>query len=92
MSCFVGVDVGTGSARAGVFDSDGTLLASRKQEIQMWRDTGDIAEQSSTDIWQAVCACVRGAVEESGIEASQVKGVGFDAACSMVVWTRPCNR
>lgn len=85
MSYFVGVDVGTGSARAGVFDSNGTLLASRKQDIQMWRDTGDIAEQSSTDIWQAVCACVRGAVEESGIEASQVKGVGFDAACSMVV-------
>jgi D-ribulokinase len=85
MSCFVGVDVGTGSARAGVFDKAGTLLASRKQDIQMWRDAGDIAEQSSDDIWQAVCACVRSAVADAGIGAEDVIGIGFDAACSMVV-------
>ncbi|MEM6657536.1 MAG: FGGY-family carbohydrate kinase [Pseudomonadota bacterium] len=88
MSFFVGVDVGTGSARAGVFDGSGTLLASHKHDIQMWRETGDVAEQSSDDIWQAVCACVRGAVNGAGIDAGQVKGLGFDAACSMVVVDR----
>lgn len=88
MSVFVGVDVGTGSARAGVFDADGTLLASHKQDIQMWREAGDIAEQSSDDIWQAVCASVRGAVGAAGVSADQVMGLGFDAACSMVVLDR----
>ncbi|MDD9717505.1 FGGY-family carbohydrate kinase [Dinoroseobacter sp. PD6] len=85
MTCFIGVDVGTGSARAGVFDLEGTLLASRKHDIQMWRAPGNIAEQSSDDIWQAVCSCVRGAISDAGISPQEVRGIGFDAACSLVV-------
>lgn len=85
MSAVIGVDVGTGSARAGVFDLNGKLLASHKQDIQMWRDADDIAEQSSDDIWQAVCASVRSAVTQSGLDPQEVGGIGFDAACSMVV-------
>lgn len=88
MSYFVGVDVGTGSARAGVFDATGALLASHKQDILMWREGGDIAEQSSDDIWQAVCSCVRQAVTQAGVASDRVKGVGFDAACSLVVLDR----
>lgn len=84
MSFFIGVDVGTGSARAGLFDAKGKLLASHAQDIRMWRD-GDIAEQSSEDIWDAVCACVKTAVAEAGIASQDVAGIGFDAACSMVV-------
>lgn len=82
---FIGVDVGTGSARAGVFDAEGTLLASAKRDIRTWRETGDIAEQSSDDIWQAVCESVRAALAESDVAAERVAGIGFDAACSLVV-------
>ena len=84
-SHFIGVDVGTGSARAGVFTADGGMLASAKADINLWREATDIAEQSSTDIWRAVCACVRQAVGEAGIPPSSVAGIGFDATCSLVV-------
>ena len=87
MTAFVGVDVGTGSARAGVFDAKGKLLASHAQDIQMWRE-GEIAEQSSDDIWKAVCTCVKAAVTEAAVAPSSVMGIGFDAACSMVVLDR----
>lgn len=84
-SYFVGIDVGTGSARAGVFDAAGNLLATAKRPIDTHRADGGIVEQSSEQIWQAVCPSVSEAVGYSGIDPDQVRGVGFDATCSLVV-------
>ena len=84
-SAVIGIDVGTGSARAGVFDEQGTLLATAKQPIRMWREAGEIVEQSSDDIWAACCASVKAAVAEAGVRPEDVKGIGFDATCSMAV-------
>ena len=82
---FVGVDVGTGSARAGVFDASGTLLAAAKRPITIWHEVSDVVEQSSNQIWQAVCASVREAVASSGVSITNITGIGFDATCSLVV-------
>ena len=82
---FIGVDVGTGSARAGVFDAKGKLLGSAKQAITIWHEPGDIVEQSSENIWQAVCASVKGALAEATVEPGAIAGIGFDATCSLVV-------
>ena len=81
----VGVDVGTGSARAGLFDLSGHMLASAKRDISLFREPGAMVEQSSTEIWAAVCASVREAVGKAGIAPDQVAGIGFDATCSLVV-------
>ncbi|MES2433273.1 MAG: FGGY-family carbohydrate kinase [Pseudomonadota bacterium] len=81
----IGIDVGTGSARAGVFDSAGMMLASAKADVTMWREAGSIVEQSSDQIWDAVCQSVREAVKAAGIDPAQVAGIGFDATCSLVV-------
>lgn len=81
----LGVDVGTGSARAGLFDLSGRMLASAKREITLWRGPGSMVEQSSSQIWSAICQSVRAALDEAGIEPARVAGVGFDATCSLVV-------
>lgn len=82
---FLGVDVGTGSARAGVFDASGTMLGTGKRDIAMWREAGGIVEQSSNDIWRAVCASVREAVTKAGVAPQDITGIGYDATCSLVV-------
>ncbi len=82
---FIGVDVGTASARAGVFDAAGTMLASAKHDILIFRDDNGHVEQSSAQIWNAVCAAVRDAVDAARIDAASVVGLGFDATCSLVV-------
>lgn len=82
---FIGVDVGTGSARAGVFDRQGGLVGIDKRTISTHHDAGGIAEQSSAEIWRAVCAAVRGAVAKAVVDPRQIKGLGFDATCSLVV-------
>ncbi|MCO5091294.1 FGGY-family carbohydrate kinase [Bosea sp. (in: a-proteobacteria)] len=81
----IGIDVGTGSARAGIFDGRGRMVATGKREIALHRDGPDIAEQSSADIWRAVCASVREAMAEAGLAADDIAGIGFDATCSLVV-------
>ncbi len=81
----IGIDVGTGSARAGVFDMSGNMLASAKRDITLFRDNANFAEQSSNEIWEAVCYCVKQAIASSTVKPQQVAGIGFDATCSLVV-------
>jgi D-ribulokinase len=82
---FIGIDVGTSSTRAGIFDELGNLLATAKHPIKVWHEPGDIVEQSSSDIWDACAWSVRSAMAEAAILPDFVKGIGFDATCSLVV-------
>src|SRR2546421_1085253 len=84
-SLYLGVDVGTASARAGVVTADGRMLAAASEQIQLWRPHPEHVEQSSEDIWRAVCAAVRAALKVAGAAPEQVRGIGFDATCSLVV-------
>ncbi|CAD6559631.1 Ribulokinase [Paraburkholderia kirstenboschensis] len=81
----VGVDVGTGSARAGVFDLKGHMLATAKHDITLYRGSGSIVEQSSTEIWGAVCHAVKDAIAQADVSPERIVGIGFDATCSLVV-------
>ncbi|MGX1789904.1 FGGY-family carbohydrate kinase [Bosea sp. NPDC055332] len=82
---FIGIDVGTGSARAGIFTRRGEMLAAAKHDIALYQDGPDIAEQSSADIWRAICTCVREAMGLAGLAPEAIGGIGFDATCSLVV-------
>jgi D-ribulokinase len=88
---FIGVDVGTSSARAGVFDEKGTLLATARHPITVWHEAGSVVEQSSSQIWAACAASVRAAMAEAALPPSAVKGIGFDATCSLVVLDAAAN-
>jgi D-ribulokinase len=87
----IGIDVGTSSARAGVFDETGALLATARHPIRLWHEAGHIVEQSSAEIWRACVAAVRAAMAEAALPPSAVKGIGFDATCSMAVLDRAGN-
>ena len=81
----IGVDVGTGSARAGIFDFTGRMLASAKRDITLFHASGFIVEQSSGEIWKAVCDSVKDALARGAVSPDQIAGIGFDATCSLVV-------
>ena len=59
MGVFVGVDVGTGSARAAVFAADGRLLASHSRPIATWSPQPELYQQDSEAIWAACCTSVK---------------------------------
>ncbi len=85
MAYFIGVDVGTGSARAGVFDASGDLKGTSSCAIQTFRPAEGMAQQSSAEIWGAVCQSVKAAVYAAGVASDDIAGIGFDATCSLVV-------
>ena len=61
-SLYVGVDVGTGSVRAGLFTEKGLRLSTARREIKTWTNSGfpdGSFDQSTEDIWQAACAAVK---------------------------------
>ena len=84
---YVGVDVGTGSVRVSLFSSAGRRVASSEQKIETWRCPSDhrIFEQSTNNIWSCTCAAIRQCVSQAAIEKAKVKGIGFDATCSLAV-------
>ncbi|WP_159994570.1 FGGY-family carbohydrate kinase [Roseomonas sp. 18066] len=79
----IGIDVGTGSARAGAFTLDGRMLGQASQAIRAWRPAPDHVQQSSDDIWAAIATAIRGALSDIG--EVNVRGLGFDATCSLVL-------
>ncbi|MBL6929623.1 MAG: FGGY-family carbohydrate kinase [Rhodospirillales bacterium] len=84
MAAYIGIDVGTGSARAGVFDGTGKMLGQASRDITIWRPQPDFVEQSSDDIWRACCESVAEAMGKAGVAPGDIKGIGFDATCSLV--------
>ena len=90
MSCesyYIGIDVGTGSVRASLVKKDGSIVASSIHHTITYRDPNDhrIFEQSTSNIWSSICAAVRDCLSSSETQPSAVKGLGFDATCSLAV-------
>uniref|UniRef100_A0A3P8RLD5 FGGY carbohydrate kinase domain-containing protein n=1 Tax=Amphiprion percula TaxID=161767 RepID=A0A3P8RLD5_AMPPE len=80
---YVGVDVGTGSVRAALVTRDGQLRRTAEEPISIWEPQSDHYVQSSTEIWDKCCTVVKKVAD--GVKSSQVRGIGFDATCSLVV-------
>ncbi|CAH6723358.1 D-ribulokinase [[Candida] jaroonii] len=81
---YVGVDVGTGSARACIIDTNGIILGLSERPITRHELKANFITQNSTEIWNAICYCVKNCIRESGVDPEDVFGIGFDATCSLV--------
>ena len=85
---YIGVDVGTGSVRAAFFSGEGDYLMGTSKTITIHNPFPDIYEQSSSEIWSAVCECISELAQTlKDKESSKFKigGIGFTATCSLVV-------
>uniref|UniRef100_A0A8D0HK38 Carbohydrate kinase FGGY N-terminal domain-containing protein n=1 Tax=Sphenodon punctatus TaxID=8508 RepID=A0A8D0HK38_SPHPU len=83
LNYYVGIDVGSASVRAALVDQFGTVVVHADQPTQIWAPQPDHYEQSSDDIWAACCTVTKKIVR--GIDTSRIRGLGFDATCSLVV-------
>lgn len=85
MPLVAAVDVGTGSARAGVFDARGRLLGRAEAPIETLTPRENHAEQDADQIWRQACLALRAARVEAGARPEAIAGLAFDATCSLVL-------
>jgi len=79
LSTFLGIDAGTTSLKAALFDLQGHLLAIDRQEYQLVTPSPTRVELDAEVYWRACCQAVRSAVQRGGISASEVKALAISS-------------
>ncbi len=85
MAYFIGIDGGTESLRARVFDLAGRPLGNGVSPYQTRFAPGARAEQDPEDWWRALGLAVRAAIAEAGAAKDQVEGLSLATTCCTVV-------
>ncbi|HJT11747.1 MAG TPA: FGGY-family carbohydrate kinase [Dongiaceae bacterium] len=85
MAYFLGIDGGTESIRAILFDSEGRSRGSHASAYQTQFPKPSWAEQDPLDWWRCLGEAVRGAVAAAGASADQVIALCVDTTCCSVV-------
>lgn len=89
MSYILAIDQGTTSSRAILFDADMNIAAQAQQEFpQHYPDSGWV-EHDPSDLWRTTLATCRAALDEKGISADEVAGIGItNQRETVVVWDK----
>jgi ribulose kinase len=82
---FIGVDGGTESLRAGVFDMRGNPLAFATSDYPTYFPRPGWAEQNPNDWWRALGIAVRKAILEAKVSPSSMAAMCVDTTCCSVV-------
>ncbi|TVQ36259.1 MAG: ribulokinase [Geminicoccaceae bacterium] len=80
---YLAVDVGTLTARAGLFDGKGQLLATGTAPLDLQRPEDGQAVYLMDQLWQAVVEAIRRCTAEAPEAARRVAGLAFDATSSV---------
>ena len=74
----LGIDIGTSSCKVALFRENGTVAAIGGNDYPVSYPQRGWAEQDPEDWWQGICRAVRAMLEESGIDPSDIAGIGVD--------------
>ncbi|MCL6432012.1 MAG: xylulokinase [Anaerolineae bacterium] len=77
MSYLLGIDVGTSGAKALLIDAEGAVIASATEEYPLHTPRPLWAEQDPEDWWRATVAAIRAVLNQSGVHAEDVAGLGL---------------
>lgn len=94
MACVLGIDLGTGSAKAVLLDDGGQVVGRGTSEYPLHKPHPGWVEQDGEDWWNGLCVAARQALE--GIDPAQVAGVGLSGQLNGAVFVdgdgRPLRR
>lgn len=82
---YMGIDLGTGGCRVGLFDDRGRPFAFHNTPVTAIHPHPSWVEQDVDEWWRALAASTRAALARSGIDPAQIAGIGFDATSATLV-------
>ncbi|TGE39143.1 xylulokinase [Desulfosporosinus fructosivorans] len=77
MQYLLGVDLGTSGTKTVLFDFGGNAICSKTIEYPMYQPANGWAEQDPSDWWNATCDGIKYVITKSGIDSSEIAGVGL---------------
>jgi len=77
MQYLLGIDLGTSGTKTVLFDIEGTTICSKTVEYPLYQPSNGWAEQDPSDWWNATCEGIKYVITKSGIDSSEIAGVGL---------------
>ena len=77
MAYLLGVDIGTSGTKTVLFDELGATVASALYEYPLYQPKAGWAEQNPEDWWNAVKGSIADVIAKSGIDSSEIAGIGL---------------
>jgi xylulokinase len=75
----IGVDLGTSSTKAALYQIDGKLIAEASVEVPLYYPKPGVVEQENNDFYSSAAQTVRICIETSGIDAKKIAAIAFDS-------------
>lgn len=90
MDLLVGLDIGTSSVKAGLFDSAGGRLASANRPVKLYIPEPGWAEQDPPAWWEAACQALQQVIQTA--KGSRILAVGLSGQCPGHVLVTPTGQ
>ncbi len=81
----LGIDLGTGGARVGIFDLKGSPVVFCSEKISLYTPASGFAEQDPDEWWEAICKATNKAIVTSEIDPSRIRGMSLDTTSCTVL-------
>lgn len=85
LTYMIGLDIGTTSTKAVLFERSGKVIADANEEYPLYTPSASVAEQDPEEIFAAVIAAVAKVMKKSRIEPERIKFVSFSSAMHSVI-------
>ena len=81
----MGIDIGTGGVRVGLFTMTGEAVAFSTSEVRSYLPGPGMTEQEPQDWWNALVKSTHEALRKSGIAAEEICGAGISSTVSTLL-------
>ena len=77
MTYVLGIDIGTSGTKTILFDEKGKSISSAFKGYPLYQPEIRWAEQKPEDWWDAVVVTINSAIQKSGVDVKDIKGIGL---------------